>query len=214
MPATTEPTPTKRLKWSRIAVRFAPGGARITQLFNDLEGLISIREAQFLYRIARGRQTIVEIGPHRGKSTVLLALGAGLDQPGNQTRFVSIDPHGDRPGVTGEEDFNAFHDTLKRYNLDDRIDHWRRYSQEAADDWDGSPIDLLWIDGSHDYQDKVDDLEKWGRFVRPGGVVVAHDVFRPRIPDVLRAWGDTIQPNASWGPTRKKHSIAWAQRVN
>jgi len=38
-------------------------------------------------------------------------------------------------------------------------------------------IDMLHIDGGHDYQTCKDDFEAWSPFVMPGGVVLFHDVI-------------------------------------
>lgn len=39
----------------------------------------------------------------------------------------------------------------------------------------GQPIDMLFIDGSHQLQDVVDDFNLWVPHLRPGGMVVFHD---------------------------------------
>ncbi len=38
------------------------------------------------------------------------------------------------------------------------------------------PIDLLFIDGDHSYEAVLADLNNWTPFVKPGGIVVLHDV--------------------------------------
>lgn len=51
-------------------------------------------------------------------------------------------------------------------------------SAEAARGWERTvarPIDLLFIDGSHQLQDVADDFNLWVPHLRPGGVVVFHD---------------------------------------
>lgn len=205
---------TKRLRLSRVIMHLRPGGHRIVQLYNGLDGLISVREARFLHKIARGRGTIVEIGPHRGKSTVFLALGAGFDTDHDGKRFVSIDPHPpETPGEDGKSNSEIFCDTLGRYGISDAVEYWHDYSHSALPRWDGSPIDLLWIDGSHAYDDKCADFRQWGALVGAGGVIVAHDVYRPRIPDVRRAWKDCIEDDPAWRPTQRCHSIAWTTRI-
>lgn len=41
--------------------------------------------------------------------------------------------------------------------------------------------DLLYIDGSHSYQAACDDLRAWCGKVRPGGLVLVHDVESPKV---------------------------------
>jgi predicted O-methyltransferase YrrM len=36
-------------------------------------------------------------------------------------------------------------------------------------------IDLLFIDGGHQYEEVKADYESWGKFVKPGGVIAFHD---------------------------------------
>lgn len=47
-------------------------------------------------------------------------------------------------------------------------------------------FDLVFIDGDHGYEGAKLDLERWGRRVRPGGLVLVHDAT-PRFPGVMRA---------------------------
>jgi len=61
------------------------------------------------------------------------------------------------------------------------IEHLRRPSDEAlvdAADWFAvhGPVDLLHIDGDHDYPQARRDWDQYRGFVRPGGLVVLHDV--------------------------------------
>jgi predicted O-methyltransferase YrrM len=37
------------------------------------------------------------------------------------------------------------------------------------------PIDLLFIDGGHKYEEVKADYESWAKFVKPGGVIAFHD---------------------------------------
>jgi predicted O-methyltransferase YrrM len=48
---------------------------------------------------------------------------------------------------------------------------------------EGEPLDLLFIDGDHSYDGVRADFERYGRLVRPGGLIALHDVnedFRTR----------------------------------
>lgn len=48
---------------------------------------------------------------------------------------------------------------------------------------DGEPLDFLFIDGDHSYDGVRADFERYGRLVRPGGLIALHDVnddFRTR----------------------------------
>lgn len=76
----------------------------------------------------------------------------------------------------------------------------------AKDDEDLTLFDLLFVDGDHGFDGALGDLERWGRRVRKGGVVLVHDAT-PRFPGVLRAirrWSDDPRIAVEW-PT--KHSL-------
>ncbi|MEM1166842.1 MAG: class I SAM-dependent methyltransferase [Planctomycetota bacterium] len=203
----TSPTLTQRLRPNWLRTRFGPHGRAITRLHATLDGALSIREAAFLHTVARGRRTIVEIGSYRGKSTVIMALA----EP--NARITAIDPHTHEHTPKPEADNHAiFHRTLLAHGVADRIEHWRRGSRGAAADWDGPPIDLVFVDGDHTYEGAKGDLAEWSPLVAPGGVVAAHDTFRRRYEGCLRAWEQTIAQDRSFGPTRRVRTIAWARK--
>ena len=123
---------------------------------------------------------IVEIGSFRGRSAIVLALGAG-----DGARVWAIDPHAgsDRgPGEirgaldTGELDHTTFHANLDRAGVGGRVEHVRRFSDSAHASVPGE-IDLLHVDGAHRYAPARDDIAGWGARVRPGGRMLIHDSF-------------------------------------
>lgn len=195
----------------RWRIRLGPEGRRVLALHDGLEGLIFVEESAWLYRAARGRRRIVEIGSYRGKSCVLLALGAG-----EEGRVVAIDPHvntphsGDRT-VYSEADERAFRDAVARHGVSDRVVKLTMTSREARERYDGEPIDLLWIDGDHRYEGVSYDLSAWKGLVRVGGIVAAHDYTHHE--SVRRAWAEEIGSDARFSPTRHVRSIAWAERL-
>jgi predicted O-methyltransferase YrrM len=125
---------------------------------------------------------LVEIGSFRGRSAVVLATAAGPD-----TALVAIDPHAgnDRgdlrgEGATQEEeaelDNKAFNANLEAAGVRERVTHIRKFSHDAVDDVD-APIDLLYVDGAHQYGPAVGDIRAFGQKVRPGGTMLIHDSF-------------------------------------
>lgn len=200
---------------SRLRVRLSRGGAEILRLYDSLEGMLSAREAAWLYNAGRGSREIVEIGSYRGKSLCLMGRGAIAAGHGGSTRITAIDPH-----IVGKDnprfDFHAKdRDTLLEQARRSGVDHMLRElvmtSREAIAHWDGRPIDLLWVDGDHSYEAAKFDLEAWGRFVRTGGAVAAHDYTR-RFPGVIQAWDETITAKNGWGPTRRIRSLVWSTK--
>ena len=61
---------------------------------------------------------------------------------------------------------------------------------EVIDFLDGTPIDLLFIDGGHMYENVRADFELYSPIVRPGGLVLFHDIYNdnPGAVEVPRYW--------------------------
>lgn len=200
----------KKLRPNYLKVRFGKCGGEICRLHDTLEGLLAIQETRFLYHLAKDAKTVVEIGSFRGKSCVLMLEGARAH--GNTSvRITCIDPHEPTHfGAFKDEDHDAFEATVARHGFSDLVDHKRMYSHDAVGEWDGAPIDVLWVDGDHSYEGAKTDFVDWAPFVRPGGIVAAHDTYRERFPGVLKAWNEVIASSGDYGPTQRCRTIAWA----
>jgi hypothetical protein len=141
----------------------------IRRLTDGVEGFLSENEAVYLMRLAaRGRGTgaIVEIGSYHGKSTVLLAHAA---RAAGREPIVAIDPH-----LGGA--VQPFHDTLARGGVTEHVTPMVATSDAAATTWRG-PIRLLWIDGSHVYDQVHRDFRNWTPFLVDDGIVAFHDTY-------------------------------------
>lgn len=162
-----------------------PTFAEALQQVEGIEGWLSTDQAERLWNAAATLEAgaqLVEIGSFRGRSAVILATAAG---PG--TALVAIDPHAgnDRGTLRGqgstqqeeaEIDNKAFNANLESAGLRDRVTHIRKFSHAAIDEVEG-PIDLLYVDGAHQYQPAVGDIRAFGAKVRPGGTMLIHDSF-------------------------------------
>jgi predicted O-methyltransferase YrrM len=199
---------------STIHVLLGPGGREIVRLHRELEGMLSLKESAWLYRAARGRREIVEIGSYRGKSCVIMARGS-LAGGGAGAQITAIDPHAvgrDSPRFEfHQKDRAVLLDAVGRHGVGRLVNEMVMTSREALERWDGRAIDLLWVDGDHSYEAARFDLEAWGEFVRPGGVAAAHD-YSERFPGVVRAWDEVMTEARGWGRTRRVRSLVWAVR--
>lgn len=149
----------------------------------DVEGWMTDAQARRLWDRARAverGQHIVEIGSFRGRSAIVLARAAV-----DGVSMVAIDPHAgsdrgpqefEADHVTGQSDFEVFHENLRRAKVADRITHIRCPSAEAIGKVDG-PIALLYIDGAHRYGPARADIRDWGSLVAPHGTMLIHDSF-------------------------------------
>lgn len=64
----------------------------------------------------------------------------------------------------------------------------------------GRSVDLLFIDGDHSYEGAKSDFDTFSKFVRPGGMVVFHDIRLSDIaadrPEVRDTWGTSVAEDA------------------
>jgi predicted O-methyltransferase YrrM len=148
-----------------------------------VEGWLSDDQARRLWDAAASVPSpgrIVEIGSFRGRSTIILRMGAA-----EHVDVVAVDPHGggDRgpqeiapDHARGEEDHRAFRANLEAAGVAPAVRHVRRTSHDALDDVRG-PIDLLFVDGAHRYAPARADIDEWGARIRPGGTMLVHDAY-------------------------------------
>lgn len=141
--------------------------ARVKPLIADIPGWLTDEEGEALYELARGctgSGVIVEIGSWKGKSTVCLGLGS---QAGKSVPIYAVDPHADYR-------FGDFKTNIERAGIAELVHPIASLSQAAADGFE-QPIELLFVDGSHEYELVLEDFEKWVPKVVDGGSVAFHD---------------------------------------
>ena len=149
----------------------------------EVEGWFGEDEADALIALAadavraRGPATrIVEVGSFRGRATVVLASVAQALDPG--ARVYAIDPHDGRLGARDgrmtavQPSAGALAATIARYGLDGVV--VQVHAAAAALDWN-EPVDLLLVDGLHDYAGVESDFARFRPYLRPGARVAFHD---------------------------------------
>lgn len=132
-----------------------------------------------------GQGAVVEIGSYMGLSTCWLATGckrAGRGKvyavdhfrgsPEHQVGEVCEDARIAAVGTT----LHAFKEHLAAQQLEDWVEPVVASSAEAAAQWDGKPIRLLFIDADHSYEVSKLDFDCWSPFVEPGGLIAFHDI--------------------------------------
>jgi predicted O-methyltransferase YrrM len=148
-----------------------------------IRGWLSDEQARMLFdraRRVRPGSRLVEIGSYHGRSCIVLAKAAP-----EGVEIVAVDPFA-RPERTphealsdveaGDRDLQEFEANLQRAGVRSRVHHVRELSSRALDHVPGS-VDLLYVDGSHEFAPARDDLRDWGARVREGGTLLVHDAF-------------------------------------
>ncbi len=166
----------------------------------QIDGWTSRDELLTLYGLAfNAPGPIVEIGSWRGRSTAALALGS---MAGGKQQVFAVDPF-IGPQVAARAT-SLDHDPtgipcsaeILRANLDaaginGQVKIVAKPSYEALEDLP-SEISLLFIDGSHAYEDVCRDIDTYLPRLKVGGFLVLHDVMWTDT-DVIRAVEDKIR---------------------
>ncbi len=116
---------------------------------------------------------LVEIGSYQGESTELFCQRfAGV---------ISFDPYRHPKGPKIRAAFQA---RMKPYLnwvqfIEKSIDGARRFLEQS--------VDIVYIDGLHNYNAVREDILTWRPKIRPGGIICGHDYGTVRHPGVKRA---------------------------
>jgi predicted O-methyltransferase YrrM len=140
----------------------------------NMNALLGEEDKAILYNYAvlvPENGVIVDIGTCAGGSSLIMALASDPS-----VKITTIDPN---PNDNFKRD-------RKEWGLEDRVTYLKQTSEDVATEWDGTPIDLLFIDGIHSYWGVKVDLEGLGKFVKKGGIIIAHDhKLYPGIEDAM-----------------------------
>ena len=151
------------------------------QVLSQNPGQSSDRECRLLAHLAMtadGAGSIIEIGAYKGKVTAWLVEGA--ERARGKARVISIDPH-----IFGT--WEEYQDTVRKFELESRgLTVHKEMSHDLGKDWQ-EPISLLLVDGSHEYEDVITDIEDFVPHVLPSGYVVFDDALGEAYPGVTRA---------------------------
>lgn len=168
----------------RLGLEPAGFDAHHRNVLRHIEGWRYRQDLALLYLLARdvpGDENILEIGSYRGLSTTALALG--LRDGRRPGRLHAVDPHtGDRQdletqGVALIPSEQQFRSNLERAGVADLVTAHVMTSDALAEDWDGSPLRVLFIDGWHSYDAVARDIENWVPRLSGRGAVLIDDVW-------------------------------------
>lgn len=177
-----------------------------------IEGLLSLKEGILLYNLARnckGNGVIVEIGSYKGKSTAWLAMGS---KNGKNVKIYAVDPHKSALAIegAGKDTFQDFKRNMKYMGFEDIVLPIVKTSKSAAENFK-EPVELIFIDGSHEYEDVKLDFELWYPKVIDGGIMAFHDTIgRPGPKKVVEKY---IFKSNNFKKVSFRGSITFAQKA-
>lgn len=113
----------------------------------------------------------LEIGSHQGRSAVVLAHA--LRSRG--AHLIAMDPFVEGRLFGGTPTREKFETNIREAGFAPEIELVAEYSTKARPGWT-RPLDLLYIDGKHDYWTFSDDL-RWAVHLPDGAAVLVHDAY-------------------------------------
>jgi predicted O-methyltransferase YrrM len=184
-----------------------------------VEGFTAPVELSLLYHLslAGGSGAVVEIGSYLGRSTIVLA-GAAAEQ--GREGVVAVDPHTAALGIEGEvqqDTRGEFLANVERAGLGEHVRLFHMTSAEAASQWAGGPVRLLFVDGWHSREAVLEDVRGWAPFLTPTACIVFDD-FLPfpgvraavrelRRDGVVKGSGLIVGKMAAFGPVELVRSV-------
>lgn len=144
--------------------------------------------------------TLVEIGAFEGDSTEIFCNWF--------KEVVTIDPWQSNIGdITNTVNMDKVYDRFcKRMIKYDNITALRHYSYDIVSNFDDESIDIVYIDGSHKYNDVLRDLKDWLPKVKKDGFIAGHDYCK-KFKGVVQAVNQTIGK-----PDKVFKDYSWVKR--
>jgi len=144
----------------------------------NIAGWMTYKELKWLAKQAKKHRRIVEIGSYQGRSTCALA---------QNTKGVvyAVD---DFIGPRDKQNLGLPVFELFCGNLLPEIQSGRVIpvvSNHSEVDLNVSP-DMVFIDGSHEYQDVKRDITTWKNRIGDGGLLCGHDIQFPQVQQAVK----------------------------
>lgn len=186
----------------------------IEDILTSVDGWLHPKEARLLYRLAsrcRGRGAIVEIGSWKGKSTICLARGS---LAGGKAKIHAIDPHTGSPEHSREFGvvwtFDEFRRNIENAGMNDMVTPHVDYSDAVARKFH-EPVELIFIDGLHEYEGVKIDFDSWFSKVIEHGAMAFHD--STCWPGVLKCVSEDVFKSQHFRKVRFAKSIVYGEKV-
>lgn len=160
-----------------MSVRFFPWWSELES--NQIVGLINMINSILQRKITIN--SLVEIGSHLGESSTIFL---GFDQI---KKIYCVDPWNQNPIY--EEIFN---ERLEKFLLNRRCQKIKAMSSQANKTFLDNSIDMIYIDGNHDYEYVSEDIKLWYPKIVTEGIIAGHDYTNDH-PGTKKAIDEFIQ---------------------
>lgn len=138
------------------------------------------------------RMSMVEIGVFQGDSTKVFCQYF--------RKVTAVDPwESDIGDITSMCDMQkVFEDFAESMGTVLNLNVIRDYSYNVVSNYRDESLDMVYIDGSHEYKDVKRDIVDWLPKVKKGGIIAGHD-FRDKFKGVKKAVAETVgKPDATF----------------
>lgn len=176
----------------------------------DIEGwLLLVESAELLLlaeKIKNNHPVICEIGSWKGKSSYIFATAL----KNRQGILYAVDPFdgdGDSASKSSYQEeikklntslLQNFKKTMEKYNLLETVKIIPFLSSDARKKFFEKRIDLLFIDGNHDYSAVKEDYLLWSPLVPSGGRIILHDFGAAHVDGPKRVAKEFILESKEW----------------
>lgn len=135
---------------------------------SEVRGWLTEEEGRFLAELAEGKE-VLEIGSFCGRSTVCMAQVAAV--------VHAVDPFDGRGTPTPDATFDEFNANVDRHGVKDRVVAHRGLSKDVVEALARSEVkvDLVFVDGAHDKQSVLTDVDVSRKVLRDDGLMAFHD---------------------------------------
>lgn len=129
-------------------------------------------------------QTGVEIGVEVGRYSELIC------EQNTQMKVWGVDPYEKYEGYREYPDqahmeglYQTMLGRMKNYIKEGQYTVIRKRSLDALEDFKDDSLDFVYIDGNHEFDYPLKDIEGWYKKIRKGGILAGHDYVRVKVWD-------------------------------
>ena len=133
---------------------------------------------------SRNDLKMIEIGAYMGESTSLFS------STGMFSEIHCIEPFDhdqDCLDILGHKDWDFVNEQFKiNTRLFDNIKLYQDFSYNVSDIFDNNSFDFVYIDGSHDYEAVINDIENYKKKLKGNWLIGGHDIDYETVKEAVK----------------------------